>query len=113
MLIGFVQGYEELKWGIRKLNPLCNGPIETILHGDGTRLSLLPCTPSSVLGEISIFLQILQKPDPLFCILMRSDDSNGTSVHETTLILGCVSVCACVCWVLGVRAGNQFIDCYT
>ena len=26
MLIGFVQGYEELKWGISKLNPLCNGP---------------------------------------------------------------------------------------
>ena len=26
MLIGFVQGYEELKCGIRKLNPLCNGP---------------------------------------------------------------------------------------
>ena len=29
MLIGFVQGYEELKWGISKLNPLCNGPLET------------------------------------------------------------------------------------
>ena len=27
MLIGFVQGYEELKWGISKLNPLCNGPL--------------------------------------------------------------------------------------
>ena len=27
MLIGFVQGYEELKWGISKLNPLCNGPF--------------------------------------------------------------------------------------
>ena len=27
MLIGFVQGYEELKWGTSKLNPLCNGPI--------------------------------------------------------------------------------------
>ena len=27
MLIGFVQGYEQLKWGISKLNPLCNGPI--------------------------------------------------------------------------------------
>ena len=26
MVIGFVQGYEELKWGISKLNPLCNGP---------------------------------------------------------------------------------------
>ena len=26
MLIGFVQGYEELKWGMNKLNPLCNGP---------------------------------------------------------------------------------------
>ena len=28
MVIGFVQGYEELKWGISKLNPLCNGPLE-------------------------------------------------------------------------------------
>ena len=27
MLIGFVQGYEELKWGISKLNPLYNGPL--------------------------------------------------------------------------------------
>ena len=27
MLIGFVQGYEELKWGISKPNPLCNGPL--------------------------------------------------------------------------------------
>ena len=27
MVIGFVQGYEELKWGISKLNPLCNGPL--------------------------------------------------------------------------------------
>ena len=24
MLIGFVQGYEDLKWRISKLNPLCN-----------------------------------------------------------------------------------------
>ena len=31
MLIGFVQGYEELKWGISKLNPLCNGPLERAL----------------------------------------------------------------------------------
>ena len=32
MLIGFVQGYEELKWGITsKLNPLCNGPYGTLL----------------------------------------------------------------------------------
>ena len=31
MLIGFVQGYEELKWGISKLNPLCNGPLRAIL----------------------------------------------------------------------------------
>ena len=30
MLIGFVQGYEELKWGISKLNPLCNGPLKLI-----------------------------------------------------------------------------------
>ena len=28
MVIGFVQGYEELKWGISKLNPLCNGPSQ-------------------------------------------------------------------------------------
>ena len=33
MLIGFVQGYEELKWGISKLNPLCNGPQGTLFHG--------------------------------------------------------------------------------
>ena len=33
MLIGFVQGYEELKWGISKLNPLCNGPIKMLLCG--------------------------------------------------------------------------------
>ena len=31
MLIGFVQGYEELKWGISKLNPLCNGPRVELL----------------------------------------------------------------------------------
>ena len=30
MLIGFVQGYEELKWGISKLNPLCNGPLRAV-----------------------------------------------------------------------------------
>ena len=30
MLIGFVQGYEELKWGISKLNPLCNGPLRGV-----------------------------------------------------------------------------------
>ena len=30
MLIGFVQGYEELKWGISKLNPSCNGPSMSI-----------------------------------------------------------------------------------
>ena len=30
MLIGFVQGYEELKWGISQLNPLCNGPFRLI-----------------------------------------------------------------------------------
>ena len=30
MLIGFVQGYEELKWGISKLNPLYNGPLSHI-----------------------------------------------------------------------------------
>ena len=30
MVIGFVQGYEELKWGISKLNPLCNGPLGRI-----------------------------------------------------------------------------------
>ena len=28
MLIGFVQRYEELKWAISKLNPLCNGPLQ-------------------------------------------------------------------------------------
>ena len=33
MMIGFVQGYEELKWGISKLNPLCNGPIYMIKIG--------------------------------------------------------------------------------
>ena len=27
MLIGFVQGYEELKWGISNLNPSRNGPL--------------------------------------------------------------------------------------
>ena len=37
MLIGFVQGYEELKWGISKLNPLCNGPLVTLMP-----LDLLP-----------------------------------------------------------------------
>ena len=31
MVIGFVQGYEELKWGISKLNPLCNGPLGSFL----------------------------------------------------------------------------------
>ena len=30
MLIVFVQGYEELKWGISKLNPLCNGPDKAL-----------------------------------------------------------------------------------
>ena len=30
MLIGFVQGYAELKWGISKLNPLCNGPLRNV-----------------------------------------------------------------------------------
>ena len=30
MLIGVVQGYEELKWGISKLNPLCNGPLVVV-----------------------------------------------------------------------------------
>ena len=32
MVIGFVQGYEELKWGISKLNPLCNGPSTDISY---------------------------------------------------------------------------------
>ena len=32
MLIGFVQGYEELKWRISKLNPLCNGPMALIQY---------------------------------------------------------------------------------
>ena len=32
MLIGFVQGYEELKWGISKINPLCNGPLAILLE---------------------------------------------------------------------------------
>ena len=41
MLIGFVQGYEELKWGISKPNPLCNGPCVDIIiyihvHSVGT-----------------------------------------------------------------------------
>ena len=31
MVIGFVQGYEELKWRISKLNPLCNGPLTRLL----------------------------------------------------------------------------------
>ena len=33
MLIGFVQWYEELKWGTSKLNPLCNGPLGHQLDG--------------------------------------------------------------------------------
>ena len=32
MLIGFVQGYEELKWGTSKLNPLYNGPLVSFCH---------------------------------------------------------------------------------
>ena len=34
MLVGFVQGYEELNLGISKLNPLCNGPIVGMAHKD-------------------------------------------------------------------------------
>ena len=36
MVIGFVQGYEELKWGISKLNPLCNGPKGVYPQSDGS-----------------------------------------------------------------------------
>ena len=43
MLIGFVQGYEELKWGISKLNPLCNGP-QTRVTIDMSRSLLLTFT---------------------------------------------------------------------
>ena len=28
--IDFVQGYGELKWGISKLNPVCNGPYDKV-----------------------------------------------------------------------------------
>ena len=37
MVIGFVQGYEELKWGISKLNPLCNGIHLTFVLGVETK----------------------------------------------------------------------------
>ena len=53
MLMGFVQGYEELKWGIGKLNPLCNGPLRidnsgrsviyTIDHESETVLIIITC----------------------------------------------------------------------
>ena len=44
MLIGFVQGYEELKWGISKLNPLCNGPLMS--------LKVFQCYDQNVLSNL-------------------------------------------------------------
>ena len=41
MLIGFMQGYEELKWGISKLNPLCNGPAIRPISLDTAREAFL------------------------------------------------------------------------
>ena len=65
MLIGFVQGYEELKWGISKLNPLCNGPLSTdnsgrsvicgIAHISETIKGIIKCDISNDWANYSLF----------------------------------------------------------
>ena len=50
MLIGFVQGYEELKWGISKLNPLCNGPQVRMTSSRGPMIQRLGTPVGQRLG---------------------------------------------------------------
>ena len=50
MLIGFVQGHEELKWGIRKLNPLCNGPLAPLWDPGGPQEVPIEAVPQRAPG---------------------------------------------------------------
>ena len=70
MLIGFVQGYEELKWGISKINPLCNGPHKI----------LWPSSPEFDTATYGLFLN-------LTCGIRLSDMRNGGKKDETWLFL--------------------------
>ena len=55
MLIGFVQGYEELKWGISKLNPLCNGPLVNLIKSSSIAVSLQCCRQRRLVFKVSKF----------------------------------------------------------
>ena len=61
MVIGFVQVYEELRWGISKLNPLCNGPLPTLRtcmkNTTGNGSMTLKCGSPVCLPKIGIILQ--------------------------------------------------------
>ena len=75
MLIGFVQGYEELKWGISKLNPLCNGPLETFMGVE--QRTVLRTNP-----RIS---PVVSKSD--------SDQGTATSAHRTLGLTPAGTIC--------------------